>query len=634
MILDAVFQEANQTLNANFGILTRGEKGADGTVAFEELTEEQKASLKGDKGDKGDRGERGEKGDKGEKGDSVANGEVEAKANTIPIRDASASVNVNLKFADICDGYPTPIKKEYKSELNIISWDETVAESFSSNAQGTENDPIIISTAEEFALMLKLDAAQTVDKFFKFADGIDAIVLQSGDKAKEIIALDSAKSTAAYFKNQTSGLYEWVCKAEKSAFCGTFDGNGVIIYGGYMNSTECAFSGIFGTLGVNAVIKNLAFKNCYLRSHWLAGVIASDIVGYTVDDNTVTDGTVKIENCVVKNCYITAHNSVTNPPNNCFGIMIGGYRSSSCLAKVAINNCFVSDNRIWYEKNGSDDFSESIYNYLTGRIGNISLKNSLLLDLYGMVLNTPTSRLLENIYVTDTTKDISDDGYIIIDKQNLQDEKAFNYVSKIDMNMWVTPYDYTGKSVPINYVSQVADFLSGYISNSVKKLSNDLTDITNEITKEKISRQNAISNESTTRAKQDENLSTRISANRTNIARKAITSRYVSGDYTFDYNAMYFLVSNTGKTDITICDSDGNVLKDGDGNDLPDAQFCALILPENALTSGEGRLCYYVGITGKLSLTNLNAIKGLQFFVPTDEKVTCNCQATCYKIAF
>lgn len=35
----------------------KGDKGEDGTITFEELTPEQKASLKGDKGDKGDTGE-------------------------------------------------------------------------------------------------------------------------------------------------------------------------------------------------------------------------------------------------------------------------------------------------------------------------------------------------------------------------------------------------------------------------------------------------------------------------------------------------------------------------------------------------------------------------------------------------
>lgn len=45
-----------------------GPKGADGTMTFEDLTDEQKLSLKGDKGDKGDTGEQGPQGIPGEQG--------------------------------------------------------------------------------------------------------------------------------------------------------------------------------------------------------------------------------------------------------------------------------------------------------------------------------------------------------------------------------------------------------------------------------------------------------------------------------------------------------------------------------------------------------------------------------------
>lgn len=46
----------------------QGEKGADGTMTFEDLTEEQKLSLKGDKGEKGDAGPQGPQGDTGPQG--------------------------------------------------------------------------------------------------------------------------------------------------------------------------------------------------------------------------------------------------------------------------------------------------------------------------------------------------------------------------------------------------------------------------------------------------------------------------------------------------------------------------------------------------------------------------------------
>ena len=55
----------------------QGPKGKDGEVTFESLTDEQKASLRGEPGAKGEKGEKGEpgaKGEKGEKGDPGAQG--------------------------------------------------------------------------------------------------------------------------------------------------------------------------------------------------------------------------------------------------------------------------------------------------------------------------------------------------------------------------------------------------------------------------------------------------------------------------------------------------------------------------------------------------------------------------------
>ena len=57
----------------------QGENGADGTMTFEDLTPEQKASLKGDKGDKGDTGAAGPQGEPGPKGDKGDTGETGAQ---------------------------------------------------------------------------------------------------------------------------------------------------------------------------------------------------------------------------------------------------------------------------------------------------------------------------------------------------------------------------------------------------------------------------------------------------------------------------------------------------------------------------------------------------------------------------
>lgn len=60
----------------------QGPKGADGTMTFEDLTPEQKASLKGDKGDKGDTGAAGPQGEPGPKGDKGDTGPKGDKGDT------------------------------------------------------------------------------------------------------------------------------------------------------------------------------------------------------------------------------------------------------------------------------------------------------------------------------------------------------------------------------------------------------------------------------------------------------------------------------------------------------------------------------------------------------------------------
>ena len=84
----------------------QGPKGADGVVTFDSLTEEQKASLKGDKGDKGDTGTTGPQGPQGPMGpqgpkgadgkDGVAVGFDELKTEVEEARGTYNSVNERL----------------------------------------------------------------------------------------------------------------------------------------------------------------------------------------------------------------------------------------------------------------------------------------------------------------------------------------------------------------------------------------------------------------------------------------------------------------------------------------------------------------------------------------------------------
>ena len=83
----------------------QGPKGKDGEVTFESLTDEQKASLRGEpgvKGEKGEKGEPGAKGEKGEKGDPGRDAPQEAVLHTAQTlnNDQKTQARQNIGAAD------------------------------------------------------------------------------------------------------------------------------------------------------------------------------------------------------------------------------------------------------------------------------------------------------------------------------------------------------------------------------------------------------------------------------------------------------------------------------------------------------------------------------------------------------
>lgn len=83
----------------------QGPKGKDGEVTFESLTDEQKASLRGDPGEKGEKGEKGDpgaQGEKGEKGDPGRDAPQEAVLHTAQTlnNDQKTQARQNIGAAD------------------------------------------------------------------------------------------------------------------------------------------------------------------------------------------------------------------------------------------------------------------------------------------------------------------------------------------------------------------------------------------------------------------------------------------------------------------------------------------------------------------------------------------------------
>lgn len=94
----------------------KGDKGEDGTITFETLTEEQKASLKGDKGDKGDTGEAGTNGKDG------ADGYTPIKGTDYFTPEDIASLNIPTKTSQLTNdsGFLTSEKQVYSTDEQVI----------------------------------------------------------------------------------------------------------------------------------------------------------------------------------------------------------------------------------------------------------------------------------------------------------------------------------------------------------------------------------------------------------------------------------------------------------------------------------------------------------------------------------
>ncbi len=243
-------------------------------------------------------------------------------------------------------GYPTFINKNYKAPASgiTVTWDGTVATGFASGT-GTKEDPYIISTASEFAYMVKdkiVSQAATIspNKYFKVADGISAFVMQKPEYASEIIALGSAADTKAYFEANKANMLTWPFHGwEGSSFCGHFDGNGATVYGLYQKSDNNA--GLFSGVDAGAVISNIALKNSYLTSkatnYQVAGIAAvANSGGYGV----MQEGVIWINGCTVANNYM--YNASTAYSRS--GVIAGSFQNDI----VMIDNCLTYGNDATY----------------------------------------------------------------------------------------------------------------------------------------------------------------------------------------------------------------------------------------------------------------------------------------------
>lgn len=214
--------------------------------------------------------------------------------------------------------------------------------------EGTENNPYIITSAEELAYICRYGSDANV--YYKVDGNIRAFDMNTVSD----VDLTVDNITAQQVKDAVDGKILGKVWFGDAAFKGNFDGNGVTIYGLYAgpayynqasfesgSTAGCSRAGLFPKIDAKtAVIKNITIKNSYFK-----GDPAGAVFGETLGNG----GSAIIENVAVANCYI-------NSTGGYIPGVIGGYclynGDTNTADKVKINNCLVYDNVV-YNKSGS-----------------------------------------------------------------------------------------------------------------------------------------------------------------------------------------------------------------------------------------------------------------------------------------
>ena len=218
-------------------------------------------------------------------------------------------------------------------------WDGTVATEFAGGT-GTEDDPYLIETGAQLAYLAEIaneDPSSTAGKYYQL---IDDIVLNED-------LLDDN------YDLQQSNPRMWTPIVECSyynqrEFQGDFDGNGHVISGLYMvNDTYGVYIGLFGGIGGNAVIHDLAIVDSYMSQSYCGGLLVGEMYGNSLVTRCYVDarmtggsqytgilagGIDYNQSAIIENCYTTGYND----GNDCQSALLG------VMGSGAVRNCFTT----------------------------------------------------------------------------------------------------------------------------------------------------------------------------------------------------------------------------------------------------------------------------------------------------
>ena len=170
-----------------------------------------------------------------------------------------------------------------EEEEPILVWNGTTASSFDGGS-GTENDPYLIATPEQFAYFAQRNNTEkptgeyyklTADLYFNIGDASQWGTSFNGNDATSIVV-------GPMYNLTDHG-------SNANPFAGTFDGDGYTISGFYGKRASGNTMGIFGSTakGGTATIKNLVITNSYFEAQGAVGALVGQTSGGTTNISNV-----------------------------------------------------------------------------------------------------------------------------------------------------------------------------------------------------------------------------------------------------------------------------------------------------------------------------------------------------------
>lgn len=169
--------------------------------------------------------------------------------------------------------------------LNAQSvWDGSVAESFAGGT-GTQDDPYLIEDGSQLAYLAKItneNPSVTEGKYYKL---IDDIVLNDD-------VLNDNYELIGTPANAWTPIADVTANSMGNSFKGDFDGDGHTISGVYCVKTSgnYPYTGLFGSIGNNAVVHDLAVVDSYSECIYTCGIITANMTNTSVVRRCYADG--------------------------------------------------------------------------------------------------------------------------------------------------------------------------------------------------------------------------------------------------------------------------------------------------------------------------------------------------------